>query len=65
MIRQRAYLGDRVVTVLAGKIGAKFGRTRIRDEWGFVQRVKSRELRPIDPIEPHATLKFNEGGSDF
>jgi hypothetical protein len=54
-----------VVTVLAGKIGAKFGRTRIRDEWGFVQRVKSRELRPIDPIEPHATLKFNEGGSDF
>lgn len=55
--RQRAYHGDKTVTILEGKIG-KRGKVKIRDQFGFVHDVPAKELRAIDDNEPHAVLRY-------
>jgi hypothetical protein len=66
MERERAYMEQHgqqtTVTVLSGKIGARTGKTNIRDSFGSVYDVPSKSLTKIDPKEPHAKLTFEVPG---
>jgi len=59
--RLRAYRGNAVVTVLDKRL-RKTGKTRIRNQFGFVEEVPSKELRAIPEGEPGSRLRF--GGDD-
>jgi hypothetical protein len=56
--RERAYLGEEIVTVLSADGNGRNAKVEVRDMWGFVKIVKASELKRMDESDPAKTFEF-------
>jgi hypothetical protein len=56
--RERAYLGEEIVTVLSADGNGRNAKVEVRDMWGFIKIVKASELKRMSPDDPHASFEF-------
>ena len=56
--RERAYLGEQIVTVLSADGNGKNANVEIRDAFGYVQIVKAHELTKMDEADPLKRFDF-------
>ena len=56
--RERAYLGEEIVTVLSATGNRKNAKVEVRNAFGFVKTVKASELRRMTDDDPAKTFDF-------
>jgi hypothetical protein len=56
--RERAYLGEEIVTVLSSDGNGKNANVEIRNAFGFVTTVKAHELKKMDDADPSKSFVF-------
>lgn len=58
--RERAYLGDKLVTIIERKGRGRNATVEIRDSFGFLREVKARDLTKPSADEPVASFSFGD-----